>query len=238
VKEICEGGSGRPSLTGNECWCLSPINTRHAPIDILLSCLSDLLHSRVSVLDYMVAHGTHAAMEPDRLYRHIGLTSSDMRRDTRKSICSTTSTTSGMSWSRWEHWPVRGGPAHPRLFSRDIPCHHQPPTARFSSGLRATTRQLPEQATSAAWKRRRSPPIKRSSDRERLHLPTTRDSRRGEPNPQGANLPVRRRDPRAYALASQVNAMTRARTKRSTREEGVACSAPTGALKAHQSGLR
>jgi len=28
------------------------------------------------VLDYMVATGTHAAMEPDRLYRHIGLTPS------------------------------------------------------------------------------------------------------------------------------------------------------------------
>ena len=76
VKDICAATLADLPLDGKRVLVLIPDHTRHAPIDLFFHVLSDLLQSRVSVLDYMVATGTHAAMEPDRLYRHIGLTPS------------------------------------------------------------------------------------------------------------------------------------------------------------------
>jgi nickel-dependent lactate racemase len=77
VRDVCEATLTDLPLDGKRVLVLIPDHTRHAPIDLFFHVLSDLLQARVSVLDYMVATGTHAAMEPDRLYRHVGLTASE-----------------------------------------------------------------------------------------------------------------------------------------------------------------
>ena len=77
VKDICEAALADLPLDGKRVLVLIPDHTRHAPIDLFFRVLSDHLLPRVRVLDYMVATGTHAAMEPERLYRHVGLTAAE-----------------------------------------------------------------------------------------------------------------------------------------------------------------
>jgi len=77
VKDICEAALTDLPLDGKRVLVLIPDHTRHAPIDLFFRVLSDYLLPRVHVLDYMVATGTHAAMEPERLYRHVGITASE-----------------------------------------------------------------------------------------------------------------------------------------------------------------
>ena len=77
VKDICEEALADLPLDGKRVLVLIPDHTRHAPIDLFFRVLTDLLQQRARVLDYLVATGTHAAMEPERLYRHLGLTASE-----------------------------------------------------------------------------------------------------------------------------------------------------------------
>jgi nickel-dependent lactate racemase len=79
VQDICEAALTDLPLDGKRVLVLIPDHTRHAPIDLFFRVLSDHLLPRVRVLDYMVATGTHAAMDPERLYRHVGLTASEHR---------------------------------------------------------------------------------------------------------------------------------------------------------------
>jgi nickel-dependent lactate racemase len=73
VRAICAAALAEVALDGKRVLVLIPDHTRHAPIDLFFRILADLLYGRVAALDYMVATGTHAAMEPERLYRHVGL---------------------------------------------------------------------------------------------------------------------------------------------------------------------
>lgn len=77
VRDICEEALAGLPLDGKRVLVLIPDHTRHAPIALFFRVLSDLLHQRVRALDFMVATGTHAAMEPERLYRHVGLSSAE-----------------------------------------------------------------------------------------------------------------------------------------------------------------
>jgi lactate racemase len=77
VQSICAEALADLPLDGKRVLVLIPDHTRHAPIALFFRVLSDLLLPRVRVLDYMVATGTHAAMEPERLYHHVGLTASE-----------------------------------------------------------------------------------------------------------------------------------------------------------------
>ena len=79
VKEICAAALAELPLDGKRVLVLIPDHTRHAPIDLFFHVLSDLLQTRVKTLDYLVATGTHAAMEIERIYRHVGLTASEHR---------------------------------------------------------------------------------------------------------------------------------------------------------------
>jgi nickel-dependent lactate racemase len=81
VRHICEAALADLPLDGSRVLVLIPDHTRHAPIDLFFRILSDHLLPRVRVLDYLVATGTHAAMEPERLYRHVGLTASEHRQN-------------------------------------------------------------------------------------------------------------------------------------------------------------
>jgi nickel-dependent lactate racemase len=77
VKDICAATLADLPLDGKRVLVLIPDHTRHAPIDLFFHVLSDLLQTRVQALDYLVATGTHAAMETERIYRHVGLTASE-----------------------------------------------------------------------------------------------------------------------------------------------------------------
>jgi nickel-dependent lactate racemase len=77
VRDICAATLDPLPLDGKRVLVLIPDHTRHAPIGLFFRVLTDQLLPRVRVLDYLVATGTHAAMEPERLYRHVGLTASE-----------------------------------------------------------------------------------------------------------------------------------------------------------------
>ena len=77
IREICEETLASLPLDGKRVLVLIPDHTRHAPVDLFFHAISDALLGRVAALDYLVATGTHAAMDPERLYRHVGLTAAE-----------------------------------------------------------------------------------------------------------------------------------------------------------------
>ena len=79
LRAICEEGLSSLALDGKKVLVLIPDHTRHSRIDLFFHILHDLLGARVSALDYLIATGTHAAMEADRLYTHVGITVQERR---------------------------------------------------------------------------------------------------------------------------------------------------------------
>ena len=77
VEDVCAAALTDLPLDGKRVLVLIPDHTRHAPIALFFRILSNLLLPRVRVLDYLVATGTHAAMAPERLYRHVGIDASE-----------------------------------------------------------------------------------------------------------------------------------------------------------------
>lgn len=79
VKAICLEALSRLNLDQKRVLVLLPDHTRHAPVDLFFRILSDALKDRVAALDYLIATGTHAAMEPERIYQHVGISASEHR---------------------------------------------------------------------------------------------------------------------------------------------------------------
>jgi nickel-dependent lactate racemase len=79
IREICSEALLPLELGGKRVLVLIPDHTRHAPISLFFSILYNLIGRRVKALDYLVATGTHQAMEPARLYRHVGITEQQHR---------------------------------------------------------------------------------------------------------------------------------------------------------------
>ena len=79
IEEICVSALSTLDLRGKRVLVLIPDHTRHAPIGIFFRTLHRILGASVKCLDYLVATGTHRAMEADRLYRHIGITPEEHR---------------------------------------------------------------------------------------------------------------------------------------------------------------
>jgi lactate racemase len=77
IRAICAEAVGKLDLDGKRVLVLIPDHTRHAPIGLFFHILYDLLGDRVSALDYLVATGTHRAMEMERIYRHVGITAGE-----------------------------------------------------------------------------------------------------------------------------------------------------------------
>jgi nickel-dependent lactate racemase len=74
IHRICAEALAELPLDGRRVLVLVPDHTRHAPIDLFFSIFAEVLHDRVQALDVLVATGTHAPMEPDRLDAHLGIT--------------------------------------------------------------------------------------------------------------------------------------------------------------------
>jgi lactate racemase len=77
IRDIVEETLARLPLDGKRVLVLLPDHTRHAPIALFFHAISDALQKRASMLDYLIATGTHAPMELERIYRHTGLTASE-----------------------------------------------------------------------------------------------------------------------------------------------------------------
>jgi nickel-dependent lactate racemase len=79
IEEICREALSALDLRAKRILVLIPDHTRHAPIDLFFQTLYRILGREAACLDYLVATGTHRAMEPERLYRHIGITPDEHR---------------------------------------------------------------------------------------------------------------------------------------------------------------
>ena len=79
VREICAAALSRIFLDGKRVLVLIPDHTRHAKVGLFFRIVCDLLLSRTAALDFLIATGTHAPMEPERIYRHLGITAEDHR---------------------------------------------------------------------------------------------------------------------------------------------------------------
>ena len=79
IEDICARALSALDLRGKRVLVLIPDHTRHAPIGLFFRALYRILGRSVKCLDYLVATGTHRAMERERLYRHIGITPEEHR---------------------------------------------------------------------------------------------------------------------------------------------------------------
>jgi nickel-dependent lactate racemase len=79
VRDICEKAFAHHVLDGKRILVLIPDHTRHARIDLFFHILHDLLGQRARALDFLIATGTHASMEPERIHAHVGITGDEHR---------------------------------------------------------------------------------------------------------------------------------------------------------------
>jgi lactate racemase len=79
IERICQETLAGLPLDDKRVLVLIPDHTRHAPIGLFFRIINDSLLRRVRMLDYLVATGTHTPMEPERLYRHLGISESEHR---------------------------------------------------------------------------------------------------------------------------------------------------------------
>lgn len=79
VREICATAFSQIPLDGKKVLVLIPDHTRHAKIGLFFRIVCDLLLARTSALDFLIATGTHAPMEMERIYRHLGITIEEHR---------------------------------------------------------------------------------------------------------------------------------------------------------------
>ncbi|MEX2117012.1 MAG: lactate racemase domain-containing protein [Bacteroidota bacterium] len=79
IREICSLAFSAPVFEGKRVLVLIPDHTRHARIDLFFHIICDLLIKRTKSLDFLIATGTHADMEPERIYRHVGITQAEHR---------------------------------------------------------------------------------------------------------------------------------------------------------------
>lgn len=77
MRAIVENSLDELNLDGKRVLVLIPDHTRHAPIDRFFRIIGNRLQKRVKALDFLIATGTHAPMELDRIYRHVGLTAEE-----------------------------------------------------------------------------------------------------------------------------------------------------------------
>jgi len=79
IRKICERSLGQIPLKGKRLLVLIPDRTRHAPIDLFFRIIFELIGEQVASLDYMIATGTHASMEEERIYARVGITKQQHR---------------------------------------------------------------------------------------------------------------------------------------------------------------
>jgi nickel-dependent lactate racemase len=74
VRRLCEKALAGLPLDGKRVLALIPDSTRTAPVGLMFRTLSHLLGKRVAQLDFMIALGTHMAMDEERILRLLRMT--------------------------------------------------------------------------------------------------------------------------------------------------------------------
>ncbi|MGA9117030.1 MAG: lactate racemase domain-containing protein [Bacteroidota bacterium] len=77
VESLCVEALGGLALAGRSVLVLIPDDTRHACTELFFRSVCRALAGRVRVLDFLIATGTHAPMEKERIYRHVGITAAE-----------------------------------------------------------------------------------------------------------------------------------------------------------------
>lgn len=77
IVKICKEALDQLHLDRKDVLVLIPDHTRHARIALFFHILHELLGKRVRSLDFLIATGTHADMDPERIYQHVGITKAE-----------------------------------------------------------------------------------------------------------------------------------------------------------------
>ena len=77
VREICQEAFAKEDLTGKKILAIIPDHSRTAPIDLMFRAVYDLLAEKVSLLDFLVALGTHPPMSKEAIYQRVGITAEE-----------------------------------------------------------------------------------------------------------------------------------------------------------------
>ncbi len=73
VRAKVESALARLDLDGQRVLLIIPDDTRTCPIGLMLRSIAEFANDRVRALDVMIALGTHRAMSPERIDKHLGL---------------------------------------------------------------------------------------------------------------------------------------------------------------------
>ncbi|MBN1401569.1 MAG: DUF2088 domain-containing protein [Anaerolineae bacterium] len=79
IREILEQGLNSLDLAGKRLLIIIPDSTRSGPIPLCFRLLTELLLGQVGKLDFLVALGTHMAMDEASICRHLGITPVERR---------------------------------------------------------------------------------------------------------------------------------------------------------------
>ncbi len=77
VREICREAFSKEDLAGKRILAIIPDHSRTAPIDLMFSTVYELLADKVSLLDVLVALGTHPPMSKEAIYQRVGITADE-----------------------------------------------------------------------------------------------------------------------------------------------------------------
>ena len=80
VRRIFEESLAQIETAGKRVLVIIPDSTRSAPIPLCFRLLAELLGDAVARLDFMIALGTHMAMDEEHINRHLGITAEERAR--------------------------------------------------------------------------------------------------------------------------------------------------------------
>ncbi len=79
VSDLCAEALEKQSLDGKRVLAIIPDLTRTAPIDVMFRVVYKLLANRVSLLDFVIALGTHPPLSEERINQRVGITSDERK---------------------------------------------------------------------------------------------------------------------------------------------------------------
>ena len=74
VFDICQQAFANQEFEGKKILAIIPDHTRSGPIDVMFRTVYNLLADRVSLLDFIIAAGTHPPMSDEAINHRVGIT--------------------------------------------------------------------------------------------------------------------------------------------------------------------
>lgn len=81
VAALCAEALDGAAYEGRRVLAVIPDHTRSCPLDMMFELVCESLQGRVKQLDFLVALGTHPPMSEEMIYRRVGITAEEHRRD-------------------------------------------------------------------------------------------------------------------------------------------------------------